>query len=51
MLAAFDSMRTAMIELKRTGKLSVGTGSNVFEDFIRVLGIEEYQTLEKKYPD
>ena len=51
MLAAFDTMRTAMTELKRTGKLSVGTGANVFEDFIRVLGIEEYQALEKKYPD
>ncbi len=51
MLAAFDTMRTAMTELKRTGKLSVGTGSNVFEDFIRVVGIEEYQALEKKYAD
>ena len=40
-----------MTELKRMCKLSVGTGSNVFEDFIRVLGIEEYQALEKKYAD
>ncbi len=51
MLAAFDTMRSAMTELKRTGKLTVGTGSNVFEDFVRVLGIEEYQALEKKYAD
>jgi 2-methylisocitrate lyase-like PEP mutase family enzyme len=51
MLAAFDTMRSAMTELKRTGKLTVGTGSNVFEDFVRVLGIEDYQALEKKYPD
>ncbi len=51
MLAAFDTMRAAMTELKRTGKLTVGTGSNVFEDFVRVLGIDEYQALEKKYAD
>jgi 2-methylisocitrate lyase-like PEP mutase family enzyme len=51
MLAAFDTMRAAMIELKRTGKLSVGTGSNVFEDFVRLMGVEEFQALEKKYAD
>lgn len=51
MLAAFDAMRTAMTELKRTGKLTVGTRSNIFEDFVRMLGIEEYQALEKKYAD
>jgi 2-methylisocitrate lyase-like PEP mutase family enzyme len=51
MLAAFDTMRSAMLELKRAGKLTVGTGSNVFEDFVRVLGIEDYQALEKKYAD
>ena len=51
MLAAFDTMRAAMTELKRTGMLTVGTGSNVFEDFVRVLGIDEYQALEKKYAD
>jgi len=51
MLAAFDTMRAAMTELKSTGKLSVGTGSNVFEDFVRLMGIDEYQALEKKYAD
>jgi 2-methylisocitrate lyase-like PEP mutase family enzyme len=51
MLAAFDTMRTAMTELKSTGKLSVGTRSNAFEDFVRVLGIEVYQALEKKCAD
>jgi 2,3-dimethylmalate lyase len=51
MLAAFDTMRAAMTELKRTGKLSIGTGSNVFEDFVRTMGVAEYQALEKKYTD
>jgi 2,3-dimethylmalate lyase len=45
------TMRAAMKELKSTGKLTIGTGSNVFEDFVRVLGIDEYQALEKKYAD
>ena len=51
MLAAFDRMRTAMTELKRTGKISVGTGSNVFEDFVRLMGVEEFEALGKKYAD
>jgi 2-methylisocitrate lyase-like PEP mutase family enzyme len=51
MLAAFDTMRATMIELKRTGKLSVGTGSNVFEDFVRLMGVEEFAALEKEYAD
>ena len=49
MLAAFDTMRAAMTELKRGGKLRVGTGSNVFEDFVRTMGLADYQSLEKKY--
>jgi len=49
LLAAFDTMRAAMTELKRSGKLSVGTGSKVFEDFVRTMGVPEYQALEKKY--
>jgi hypothetical protein len=44
-------MQTAMTELKRTGKLSVGTSSNVFEDFVRTMGVQDYQALEKKYTD
>jgi 2-methylisocitrate lyase-like PEP mutase family enzyme len=51
MLAAFDTMRTTMTELRRTGKLSVGTGSDVFEDFVRLMGVEEFAALEKKYAD
>ncbi|MGA7870831.1 MAG: isocitrate lyase/PEP mutase family protein [Candidatus Binatus sp.] len=51
MLTIFDAMRTAMAELKRSGKLSVGAGSNVFEDFVRTMGVADYQSLEKKYTD
>jgi 2-methylisocitrate lyase-like PEP mutase family enzyme len=49
MLTIYDAIRTAMLDLKRTGKLSVGTSSNVFEDFIRAMGVQDYQSLEKKY--
>jgi 2,3-dimethylmalate lyase len=51
MLTAYETMRSAMTELKRTGKLSVGTSSNLFEDFIRTMGVTDYQLLEKKYSD
>lgn len=51
MLAIYSAMRAAMTELKRTGKLSVGTSSNIFEDFVRTMGVQEYQVLEKKYLD
>jgi len=51
MLAAFDTMRAAITELKRSGKLSVGTGSGVFEEMVRTMGVPEYQALEKKYSE
>jgi 2-methylisocitrate lyase-like PEP mutase family enzyme len=51
MLAAYDMMRAAMNELKRTGKLSVGTGTKVFEDFVSTMGVAEYRALEKKYSE
>ena len=51
MLTIYDAIRTAMTTLKRTGKLSVGTSSNVFEDFIRTMGVQDYQALEKKYTE
>jgi hypothetical protein len=44
-------MRAAMNELKRTGKLSVGTGTKVFEDFVSTMGVAEYRALEKKYSE
>ena len=49
MLAAFETMRTTMNELKRTGKLSAGTGTGVFEDFVQLMGAAEFHALEKKY--
>ena len=51
MLTIFDAIRSAMTELKRTGKLSVGTSSNIFEDFVQTMGVPDYQSLEKKYTD
>lgn len=51
MLAAFDALRTVMTELKRTGKVSIQTGSKVFGDFVRLMGLEEFEALEKKYAD
>jgi 2,3-dimethylmalate lyase len=51
MLTIFDAMRAAMTELKSTGRLGVGTGSGVFEDFVRTMGVPDYQALEKKYTD
>lgn len=50
MLAVYDAIRTAMTELKRTGRLSVGTSSKVFDDFVRTMGVADYLALEKKYP-
>ena len=51
MLTIYQAMQAAMSELKRNGKLSVGTSSNVFEDFVRTMGVQDYQALEKKYTD
>ena len=51
MLTIFNAIRAAMIDLKRTGKLSIGTSSKVFEDFIHTMGVQDYQSLEKKYTE
>jgi 2-methylisocitrate lyase-like PEP mutase family enzyme len=51
MLTIFDAIRTAMTDLKRIGKLSIGTSSNVFEDFVQTMGVADYQSLEKEYTD
>jgi 2-methylisocitrate lyase-like PEP mutase family enzyme len=50
MLTIFDAIRTAMLELKRAGRLSVGTNSTVFKDFIRTMGPQDYESLEKIHP-
>jgi 2,3-dimethylmalate lyase len=49
MLTAYETMRAAMTELKRDGKLRVGSASTVFNDFLRTMGVGEYQAIEKKY--
>ena len=49
MLAAYQTMRDTMRELKRTGKLSANTGSHIFGEFIRTMRVPEYQALEEKY--
>jgi 2,3-dimethylmalate lyase len=51
MLTIYDAIRTAMIALKRTGKLTIGTSSQVFEAFVQTMGVADYQSLEKKYTD
>ena len=51
MLTIYNAIRTAMTDLKRTGKLDIGTSSKVFEDFIQTMGLQVYQELEKKYLD
>jgi 2-methylisocitrate lyase-like PEP mutase family enzyme len=51
MLTIYDAIRTAMTDLKRTGKLSIGASSKLFEDFVRTMGVPDYQALEKKYTD
>src|SRR5271168_2003634 len=51
MLAVFDAMRATMTELKRAGRPSVGTRSNVFAEIVRLMGVEEFQALAKKYAD
>jgi 2-methylisocitrate lyase-like PEP mutase family enzyme len=51
MLATYDAIRTTMTELKRNGKLSTSTNSNIFKDFVKTMGVDDYQALEKKYTD
>ena len=51
MLATYEAIRTTMTELKHNGKLSIGTNSNIFKDFVKTMGVEDYQALEKKYTD
>jgi 2-methylisocitrate lyase-like PEP mutase family enzyme len=51
MLTIFDAIRTAMLDLNRTGKLPITTSSPVFQDFLQTMGVANYQALEKKYTD
>lgn len=49
MLATFAQIRDTMRELKKTGRISTDTKSGVFEEFTTLMGVPEYQALEKKY--
>jgi 2-methylisocitrate lyase-like PEP mutase family enzyme len=49
MLAAYQTTRETMRELKANGKLTVGTGSHIFDDFVCTMRVPEYQALEEKY--
>ncbi len=49
MLALFAQIRDTMRELKQTGRISTDTKSGVFEEFTTLMGVPEYQVLEKKY--
>jgi 2,3-dimethylmalate lyase len=49
LLAAFQNMRDALGELRRTGMLRTAPG--VFEEFTRLMGVPEYQALEQRYRD
>ncbi len=49
LLAAFERMRDAMAELRSAGRVTRGSGSGFFEDFVRLMGVPEIQTLEKRY--
>jgi 2-methylisocitrate lyase-like PEP mutase family enzyme len=51
MLSLYDLTRAVMTHLKRSGELTVNTRSKVFEDFVKTMGVAEYQALEKKYTD
>jgi 2-methylisocitrate lyase-like PEP mutase family enzyme len=49
LLTAYQSMRDAMRELKRSGKIDIGTKGNIFGEFVRTMRVPEYQSLEEKY--
>jgi 2-methylisocitrate lyase-like PEP mutase family enzyme len=51
LLAAYRTARDTMRELRRTGRVGTGTQDGVFEEFVRTMGVSEYQALERKYKE
>jgi 2-methylisocitrate lyase-like PEP mutase family enzyme len=51
LLSAYRSTRDAMRELRRSGRIGTGTHDGVFEEFVRTMGVPEYQALERKYKE
>jgi 2-methylisocitrate lyase-like PEP mutase family enzyme len=48
LMAAFERVRDAMVELKTTGQVK-GGGGNLFGDFVKLMGVAETEALGKKY--
>jgi 2-methylisocitrate lyase-like PEP mutase family enzyme len=51
LLAAYRTMRDTMRELRRDGRIGSGTQGGIFEEFVRTMGVPEYQALERKYKE
>jgi 2,3-dimethylmalate lyase len=51
LLAAYRATRDSMRELRRSGRVGSGTQDGVFEEFVRTMGVPEYQALERKYKE
>lgn len=49
MLAIFAHIRDTMRQLMSGGTLDSGTSSGVFEEFTRIMGVAEWQEIERKY--
>ncbi len=51
LLAAYRTTRDTMRELRRSGRVGAGTRDGTFEEFVRTMGVSEYQALERKYKE
>jgi hypothetical protein len=48
LMAAFERMRDAMLELKRDGMVKLGGGDS-FREFLRIMGADQIDQLGRKY--
>ena len=51
LMVAFESMRSALRELKATGQVKGGGLGGMFNDFVELMGAPEMDALGKKYTD
>jgi 2-methylisocitrate lyase-like PEP mutase family enzyme len=51
LLSAYRTTRDTMRELRRSGRIGTGTQDGTFEEFVRTMGVPEYQALERKYKE
>ena len=49
LMAAYQRMRDAMVELKTTGKIDGGADFGLFGELTRLLGVPQVMEMEKKY--